>query len=86
MSMDGYNIVDKGGAPARSRFTDPQALRAVYDRLTDDDAVEAERRAKIRRMYDGNLPYDPNALKSCGLKNITNVNFLGLKEIGRAHV
>ena len=81
MSMDGYNIVDKGGAPARSRFTDPQALRAVYDRLTDDDAVEAERRAKIRRMYDGNLPYDPNALKSCGLKNITNVNFLGLKGV-----
>lgn len=81
MSMDGYNIAERGGTPARSRFTDPQALRAVYDRLTEDDILEAERRAKIRRMYDGNLPYDPKQLEACGLKNIANVNFLGLKGV-----
>lgn len=81
MSFEGYNIVEKNGAPARSRFTDPQALRAVYDKLTEDDFLEAERRAKIRRMYDGNLPYDPKRLESCGLKNIANVNFLGLKGV-----
>ena len=81
MSLDGYNVVEKDGRPARSRFTDPQALRAVYDKLTEDDALEAERRAKIRRMYDGNLPYDPRQLAACGLKNIANVNFLGLKGV-----
>ena len=81
MSLDGYNVAERNGAPARSRFTDPQALRAVYDKLTEDDMLEAERRAKIRRMYDGNLPYDPAALAACGLKNIANVNFLGLKGV-----
>lgn len=81
MSLSGYNIVEKNGVPARSRFTDPQALRAVYDKLTEDDVLESGRRAKIRRMYDGNLPYDPEQLKQCGLKNIANVNFLGLKGV-----
>ena len=81
MSLDGYNVAEKNGAPARSRFTDPQALRAVYDKLTEDDMLEAQRRAKIRRMYDGNLPYDPRQLEACGLKNIANVNFLGLKGV-----
>lgn len=78
----GYNITE-GGAPkpAKSRFSDPIALRTVYDRLTDSDRAEAMRRAKIRNLYDGNLPYSPAQLESSGLKNITNVNFLGLKGV-----
>lgn len=81
MSDLGYNVVERNGKPAKSRFTDPAAFAAIYSRLTDDDAVEAVRRAKIRRMYDGNLPYDPAKLAQCGLKNIANVNFLGLKGV-----
>lgn len=79
--IDGYNIVGPNGRAPKSRFTDPAAFSAIYDRLTEDDIVEATRRAKIRRMYDGNLPYDPRKLAQCGLKNIANVNFLGLKGV-----
>lgn len=81
MGIEGYKIVDEHGRAVRSRFTDPQAFAAVYHRLTEDDAADSERRARIRRMYDGNLPYDPGKLESCGLKNIANVNFLGLKGV-----
>ena len=82
MNILGFNTIEGGKpVPARSRFSDPVALRAVYDQLTRDDAAEAERRAKLRNMYDGNLPYSPAQLEASGLKNITNVNFLGLKGV-----
>ena len=77
--IKGYNIVEKNGRPAKSRFTDPVALRAVYDQLTLDDAKDAERRAKIKRMYDGYLPYTPEQLRAAGIKHVTNVNWHGLK-------
>lgn len=79
--IDGYNVVEENGRAPKSRFTDPAAFSAIYSRLTDDDMVEAHRRAKIRQMYDGNLPYNPMKLAQCGLKNIANVNFLGLKGV-----
>lgn len=81
MSFTGYNVVEKNGAPARKRFTDPNAVRAVYQKLKEDDMKEAERRAKILKMYVGNLPYDPAQLERSGIKNITNINFLGLKGV-----
>ena len=81
MVTEGYKLVDEQGRPVPSRFTDPQAFAAVYHRLTEDDEADAKRRARIRKMYDGNLPYDPAKLEQCGLKNIANVNFLGLKGV-----
>jgi len=82
MNILGFNTIENGKpVPAKSRFSDPVALRTVYDQLTQDDAKEAERRAKLRNMYDGNLPYSPHQLEASGLKNITNVNFLGLKGV-----
>ena len=51
MSFEGYNVADKDGKAARRRFTSPLAVRAVYQKLKDDDLKEAERRAKILRMY-----------------------------------
>ena len=81
MSFEGYNVVDKGGKAARKRFSSPLAVRAVYQKLKDDDLKEAERRAKILRMYSGNLPYDPEKLKQSGLKNLANINFHGLKGV-----
>lgn len=77
--FEGYNYVDKSGQGAKDRFTDPEALRAVYEKLRTDDLPDAKRRARIRRLYEGNLPYDPRKLEAAGLKNIANVNFLGLK-------
>lgn len=76
---EGYNIIEKDGSPAKSRFSDPRAVSAVFQKLREDDLKEAERRTKIRGMFDGNLPYDPAKLQSCGLRNITNVNWLGLR-------
>lgn len=81
--IDGFNTVKDGGSakPARSRFSDPVALRAVYDRLTEDDMKEAARRAKLRRMYDAHLPFNPAELAQSGLRHVTNVNWLGLKGV-----
>lgn len=77
--FEGYQVVDKAGSGAKERFTSPDALRAVFEKLKTDDSPDAVRRAKIRKMYEGNLPFDPEKLKRAGLKNLTNVNFLGLK-------
>lgn len=79
--FEGYNYVDKNGQGAKSRFSNPAAVRAVYQKLSQDDLPDASRRAKIRKLYDGNLPYDPRVLKATGLANLTNVNFLGLKGV-----
>lgn len=77
--FEGYNYVEKNGEGAKDRFTTPQAVRAVYEKLKTDDLPDSERRAKIRKLYEGNLPYNPKSLEATGLKNLTNVNFLGLK-------
>lgn len=81
MSFEGYNVVDKNGKAAKKRFSSPLAVRAVYQKLKDDDLKESERRAKILKMYSGNLPYDPEKLKQSGLKNLANINFHGLKGV-----
>lgn len=80
--IKGFNVVEgQTPKPAKSRFSDPVALRAVYDKLTEEDRAESVRRVKLRCMYEGNLPYNPEQLRNCGLKDIANVNFLGLKGV-----
>ena len=78
MSNEMKTVGDNGKA-VKTRFSDPIALRTTYDHLTTDDAKEAERRAKLRKMYDAHRPYNPAELASSGLKHVTNVNWLGLK-------
>lgn len=76
----GYNFTEKDKpVPARKRFTDPQAVYSVYDQLKAEDTNDAKRRAKIRAMYDGALPYDAAQLREKGLANMTNLNFYALK-------
>ena len=77
--FEGYCVADKSGGPAKDRFTDAAAVVTVFRKLTEDAAPEAERRLKIRRLYDGNLPYTEAQLAALGLRNVTNVNFNGLK-------
>lgn len=77
--FEGYVVVEKNGAPAKDRFTDPKAVTAIYQKLTEDDFKDAKRRLNIRKLYDGNLPYNPEDLARAGLKDLTNVNFQGLK-------
>ena len=51
-SFKGYNftVSDQSAAPARKRFTDPQAVYDVYDALKNEDSKDADRRAKIRAV------------------------------------
>lgn len=79
--FEGYRYVEKNGAPAKKRFENPETIRTIFGKLTDDDRPDAERRVRIRKLYDGALPYNPNELAARGLKFMANVNFLGLKGI-----
>lgn len=81
MSFEGYNVVEKNGEAAKRRFSSPSAVRSVYQKLKEEDLKESERRAKILKMYSGNLPYDPKKLENAGIKNIANINFNGLKSV-----
>lgn len=70
-----FRTLDDKGKPVTSRFSTATAIREVYRTLQEqDDRGEAPRRARIRRMYDYFLPFDPNKLKAAGLGNLTNVN------------
>ena len=77
--FEGYVYVEKDGKPAKDRFTDPRAVTALYQKLSEDDLEESKRRARIRKLYSGNLPYNPADLERSGLRDLTNVNFMGLK-------
>lgn len=79
--FEGYNYVDKSGKGTKKRFSSPEVVRTIYEKLSTDDLPDSKRRVKIRKLYDGNLPYDPMMLERSGLKNLTNVNFLGLKGV-----
>lgn len=74
-----YTEGEKTAAPARKRFTDPQAIYDLYDQLKIDDQKDAERRTKIKTAYEGGLPYDPEQLKAKGLAYMTNLSFNSLK-------
>lgn len=74
-----YTAGDKSAAPARKRFTDPQAIYDLYDQMKIDDQKDADRRTKIKTAYEGGLPYDPAQLKAKGLAYMTNLSFHSLK-------
>ena len=77
--FEGYNYIEKNGEGAKERFSNPDAVRAIYDHLSTEDLPDARRRTKIRALYDGNLPYDPKKLEASAQKNLANINTLGLK-------
>ena len=79
--FEGYHYAENNGQGAKKRFENPETIRTIYEKLSTDDLPDANRRAKIRKLYDGNLPYNPHVLEQSGLKNLTNVNFLGLKGV-----
>jgi len=77
--LNEFQTATSGGAPAKYRFSSPKAIRNIYDLLKRQDITEADRRTRLRRAYDGHLPYDPAKIQAMGLKNISNVTALGLK-------
>lgn len=76
----GFQTVKKGSAvPVRRRFTDPSAVYAIYDNLKTMDQADAKRRAVIRNVVSGALPYSKAQLRAKGLAHMTNLNFGKLK-------
>lgn len=80
-SIKGFHTTagDKTVAPARRRFSEPQAVYDVYEEFKIDDQDDAKRRTKIKIAYEGGLPYSQEQLKSKGLSNMTNLSFNALK-------
>ena len=77
----GYEMISPNGAPKKKRFSSGRVMRTIYENMTTDDMLDAKRRSKIRKVYDGFLPYDRSKLERSGIKAVTNVNFLGLRGI-----
>ena len=65
---------DEHGKPVEFRITTPENSRALFDWMQNEDSKEASRRMKIKRMYDGFLPYDPKRLAAHGFKDRANLN------------
>jgi len=76
---EGYSAAAPNGGPAKETIAEASTVLSLFRTMTDDDFAESQRRLRIRRLYDGNLPYSPEQLKALGLRNLTNINFNGLK-------
>lgn len=74
-----FRTVNADGTPVKFRFSTARSVRDINYRLQQMDIVDASRRAKVLRVYDGFPPFDTERLKSLGLGNISNINFLELK-------
>ena len=74
-----FLTVDDKGNPVDRRVTSCRGLREIYANFVREDTQEAARRLRIYRIYNGNLPFDPQKLKELALGNLTNINLLGLK-------
>lgn len=74
-----FSTCDESGKPVAFRISSPVASRAVYDRVVQEEAKEAERRGRIQRMYDLYLPYDQAKRVAMGRGSDTNINFGGLR-------
>ena len=66
---------DERGNPPEFRISTPEASRAIYTRVAQDEAKEAMRRGNIQRMFDNYLPFDQARRKAQGRANETNINF-----------
>ena len=74
--IPGYEYLDENRpAPAKRRFTTAKAIYDVYDEFRRLDVKDAERRSRIKRIYNAFLPYDPEELRAAGQAWRTNVNF-----------
>lgn len=78
----GFDYTNKDTpSPARTRFTNAQAFYDLYEEFRMRDAGDAERRSRIRSIYNGNLPYDPKDLEAAGQAWRTNMNFQQMTEV-----
>lgn len=74
--IPGYEYLEEGRpVAAKKRFTIPRAVYDVYDEFRRLDTKDADRRARLKRIYNAFLPYDPAELRKAGQAWRTNVNF-----------
>ena len=81
-ALDGIPVLtmdDKGATPP-SRLKDVRAARSIFVRFRDDDDPNAQNRALMRLLRDGDPPWDEAALKDAGQGDTTNLNFQGTEE------
>lgn len=74
-----FQTADASGRAVKFRFSSAKALLEVYRRLQEQDLRDSARRARIKMVYDGYLPYDPVMREAGVLKGLSNFNSMGLK-------
>jgi hypothetical protein len=60
---------------SESRLNDASSARELAKKLRDADSSSAKNRAMVDAMFNGEPPYDDNALKDSGQEDRTNLNF-----------
>ena len=74
----GVLTVTTDGRPAR-RFVSPEGVYNCINAMTMSDAADAQTRAMVQGMIDGNPPYNQEELDKAGLGDMINVNWHGLR-------
>lgn len=74
-----FQTTDKKGGAVKFRFSSAGSLLEIYRRLQEQDIKDSARRANIKKVYDGWLPYDPVKRAAGVLKGLANFNSMGLK-------
>jgi hypothetical protein len=78
-TLDAQTVKDGTALPVARRIATPQAAWEVFKRMRDNDDSDAQRRATLQGMIDGNPPYVPKELEDAGLASMVNVNFLTMR-------
>ena len=74
----GVMTVTPDGRPSK-RFLTAEGVYNALNAMLLSDAADAQRRAMIQGMIDGNPPYRKSELLKAGLGDMLNVNWLGLR-------
>ncbi len=74
----GVMTVSPSGRPM-TRFLTAEGVYNCLNAMMLSDAADAQRRALIQGMIDGNPPYRQSELVKAGLGEMVNINWLGLR-------
>jgi len=74
----GVMTVSPDGRPM-TRFLTAEGVYNTLNAMLLSDAADAQRRALIQGMIDGNPPYRQSELQKAGLGELVNINWLGLR-------
>ena len=74
----GVMTVTADGRPM-NRFLTAEGVYNCLNAMLLSDAADAQRRALVQGMIDGNPPYRQSELEKAGLGDMVNMNFLGLR-------